>query len=169
MTSAPREDADTALIELFSSQYAGLVRLASLLVRSSGEAEELVQDAFVAMHAQWSRLREPDKAAAYLRRTVVNAARSAHRRHAVADKHQATLVDVPSGTDSAAAAADSRAIVITALHRLPQRQREVLVLRYYSDLSEAGIADALGISRGAVKSHSSRGLAALRSILEEAP
>ncbi len=169
MGSALRQDADAALTGLFTAHYAGLVRLAALLVRSSGEAEEIVQDAFVAMHTRWSRLREPDKAAAYLRRTVVNAARSAHRRHAVADKHRATLVDVPTGTDSAAAAADSRAVVMSALDGLPQRQREVLVLRYYADLSEATIADALGISRGAVKSHASRGLAALRSTLEDSP
>jgi RNA polymerase sigma factor (sigma-70 family) len=60
-----------------------------------------------------------------------------------------------------------RRMVLDALQQLPRRQREVLALRYYLDLSEAEIADALGISRGAVKSHASRGSAALRPILEE--
>lgn len=167
MTAASRGDADAALTELFDSQYAGLVRLASLLVRSSGEAEEIVQDAFVAMHGRWSRLREPAKAAGYLRRTVVNSARSSHRRHAVADKHRVSLVDAAPHPDAVALAADSRAVVIEALHRLPQRQREVLVLRYYGDLSEADIASLLSISRGAVKTHASRGLTALHSALED--
>jgi RNA polymerase sigma factor (sigma-70 family) len=58
--------------------------------------------------------------------------------------------------------------VLDALRRLPERQREVLVLRYYGDLTEAEIADALKISRGAVKSHASRGMAALRTTLEDA-
>lgn len=166
MTAAPDGDADTALTALFGAHYAGLVRLAALLVRSSGEAEEIVQDAFVAMHGRWSRLREPDKAVGYLRRTVVNSARSSHRRHAVADKHRVALLDVAPAVD-AAAAVESRAAVIEALHRLPQRQREVLVLRYYGDLTEADIATTLSISRGAVKTHASRGLTALRSTLED--
>jgi RNA polymerase sigma-70 factor (sigma-E family) len=166
MATAPRYDADQALTSLYAAHYTGLVRLAALLVRNSGEAEEIVQDAFVAMHGRWSRLREPDKAAGYLRRTVVNNARSSLRRHAVADKHRASLVDVPASADHAALAAEARSVVIAALHLLPQRQREVLVLRYYGDLSEADIAATLRISRGAVKSHASRGVAALRSSLE---
>lgn len=167
MTATPRADADAALTSLFGAHYAGLVRLAALLVRNSGEAEEIVQDAFVAMHGRWSRLREPDKAAGYLRRTVVNSARSSHRRHSVAARHRLSLVDVAPAADGLAVAAESRAVVIEALHQLPQRQREVLVLRYYADLSEADIAATLRISRGAVKSHASRGLTALRVKLEE--
>jgi RNA polymerase sigma-70 factor (sigma-E family) len=167
MATAPRDDADQALVTLYAAHYTGLVRLAALLVRNSGEAEEIVQDAFVAMHGKWSRLREPDKAAGYLRRTVVNRARSSLRRHAVADKHNRALVDMASSAEQGVLAAESRSAVIAALHRLPQRQREVLVLRYYGDLSEADIAKTLRISRGAVKSHASRGVAALRSSLED--
>jgi RNA polymerase sigma-70 factor (sigma-E family) len=167
MATAPRDDADQALVTLYAAHYTGLVRLAALLVRNSGEAEEIVQDAFVAMHGKWSRLREPDKAAGYLRRTVVNRARSSLRRHAVADKHNRALVDMASSAEHGALAAESRSAVIAALHRLPRRQREVLVLRYYGDLSEADIAKTLRISRGAVKSHASRGVAALRSSLED--
>lgn len=167
MSSAVREDADAALTRLFHAHYAGLVRMAALLVRSSGEAEEIVQDAFAALHRRWSQLREPDKAAGYLRRTVVHSARSAHRHQAVADKHRLALVDVPTGGDPRVLAVEARAAVMEALHQLPQRQREVLVLRYYTDLSEADIAATLDISRGAVKSHAARGLAALRSTLED--
>jgi RNA polymerase sigma-70 factor (sigma-E family) len=167
MATVPRQDADQALQHLYAAHYAGLVRLAALLVRNSGEAEEVVQDAFVAMHGRWSRLREPAKAVGYLRRTVVNNARSSLRRHAVADKHRESLVDVAASAEHGALAAESRSVIIAALHQLPQRQREVLVLRYYGDLSEADIAATLRISRGAVKSHASRGVAALRSRLED--
>ena len=136
---------------------------ASLLVRHSGEAEEIVQDSFVAMHGKWRRLREPEKALGYLRRSVVNPARSAQRHHVVVDRHlrargappRARPPRAPRSTPSArdASRRDGR-----AARTCPQRQREVLVLRYYSDLAEIDIAAALGISRGAVKSHASRGL-----------
>ncbi len=159
--------ADEAVTELYAAHYRSLVRMAALLVRNSGEAEEIVQDAFVAMHDKWRRLREPDRALAYLRRSVVNRARSAHRHNVVVDRHTPrSLVDVPSA-EHHALEAETRDAVIGALHDLPQRQREVLVLRYYSDLPEAAIADTLGISRGAVKSHASRGLKNLHTRLED--
>lgn len=164
-----RWDADEAVTRLYADHYAELVRLAALLVRSSGEAEEIVQDSFVAMHDKWRRLREPEKAVGYLRRTVVNRARSSQRHHRVADKHRSPETGVSPSAELHALAAESRAAVIDALHRLPTRQREVLVLRYYGNLSEADIAATLGISRGAVKSHASRGMAALRSSLEDSP
>jgi RNA polymerase sigma-70 factor (sigma-E family) len=166
---AQRWDADEAVTALFAAHYAGLVRLASLLVRTSGEAEEIVQDAYVALHGRWRRLRDPDLALGYLRRSVVNGARSAQRHHAVADRHlQATAPErsAPSA-ELHALAAETRAAVMSALRALPERQREVLVLRYYADLSEADMADALGISRGAVKTHASRGIRALRTQLED--
>jgi RNA polymerase sigma-70 factor (sigma-E family) len=160
-------DADEAVTQLYAAHYVGLVRMAALLVRHSGEAEEIVQDSFVAMHDKWRRLREPDKALAYIRQSVVNRARSAQRHHAVADRHQPQPPGDAASAEQHAVAAETRATVMSALHALPTRQREVLVLRYYSDLSEAEIAAALGISRGAVKSHASRGMAALRQKLED--
>ena len=171
MVPTQRWDADDAVTQLYAGHYAGLVRLAALLVRDSGEAEEIVQDAFVAMHSRWRTLREPDKAVAYLRRSIVNAARSAYRHQRVADKHlyrEADRLrgDAPSA-EQQAMAAETRAAVMTALDTLPSRQREVLVLRYYTDLAESDIATTLGISRGTVKSHASRGLQALRTTLEE--
>jgi RNA polymerase sigma-70 factor (sigma-E family) len=172
MAPVERWDADDAVTQLYAAHYASLVRLAALLVRHSGEAEEIVQDAFVAMHAKWRRLRDPDKALGYLRQTVVNRARSSQRRHAVADRHSKATA-APAGAHVAPSAeqralsAETRATVMAALDRLPTRQREVLVLRYYIDLSENDIADTLGISRGAVKSHASRGVAALRTTLED--
>jgi RNA polymerase sigma-70 factor (sigma-E family) len=173
MVPVERWDADDAVTQLYSAHYTSLVRLAALLVRHSGEAEEIVQDAFVAMHAKWRKLRDPDKALGYVRQTVVNRARSSQRRHTVADRHahattgSAARPDVEPSAEQHALSSETRATVMAALDRLPTRQREVLVLRYYSDLSEHDIAETLGISRGAVKSHASRGVAALRTTLED--
>ncbi len=156
-------DAEEAVSQLYGAHYTRLVRLATLLLHDQGVAEEIVQDCFVAMHGRWGRLRDPDKAAAYLRSAVVNRSRSALRRRAVAAKHSASVVGTAPSAEVTALEREQRAEVLVALDSLSQRQREVLVLRYYLDLSEADIADTLRISRGAVKSHSSRGLAALRT------
>ncbi|GAB2748118.1 SigE family RNA polymerase sigma factor [Nocardioides pakistanensis] len=167
MSAAPRWDADAAVDELYAAHYRRLVRLSVLLVRDVETAEEVVQDAFVAMHGRWHTLREPDKALAYLRQAVVNRSRSVLRRRGVAARHTPPVVPDHPGADHDALAAERRREVLEALRALPTRQREVLALRYYLDLSEAQIADTLGISRGAVKSHASRGAAALRQLLEE--
>jgi len=165
VTERPAWTADEALEQLYAAHWRQLVRLSVLLVRDVGTAEEVVQDAFVAVHARWSRLREPDKALAYLRQAVVNGSRSTLRHRAVVARHAAatTLADAPDPTPDA----DRREAVLDAMRALPDRQREVLALRYYLDLSEADIAATLGISRGAVKSHASRGAAALRHLLQE--
>ena len=157
--------ADEALEQLYAAHWRQLVRLSVLLVRDTGTAEELVQDAFVAVHARWDRLRDPDRALAYLRQAVVNRSRSALRHRSVVARHAATLR--PVDTADPTPTSDRREVVLDAMRALPDRQREVLALRYYLDLSEAQIADTLGISRGAVKSHASRGAAALRALLEE--
>lgn len=160
-------DADTALEELYAAHWRQLVRLSVLLVRDVGTAEEIVQDAFVAVHGRWTRLRDHDRALAYLRQAVVNRSRSALRHRAVVVRHaRADQPDPPgAAADEQALAGDRREAVLDAMRGLPERQREVLALRYYLDLSEGEIADALGISRGAVKSHASRGSATLRSLL----
>jgi RNA polymerase sigma-70 factor (sigma-E family) len=160
-------DADTALTNLYAAHWRQLVRLSFLLVRDVATAEEVVQDAFVAVHARWSRMREPDKALAYLRQAVVNRSRSALRHRTVVARHAAreTVPNHEVPADAPVLAAARRAAVLDAMKELPERQREVMALRYYLDLSEAEIADALGISRGAVKSHASRGAATLRTLL----
>jgi RNA polymerase sigma-70 factor (sigma-E family) len=159
-------DADQAVTALYGAHYRSLVRLATLLVRDIATAEEVVQDAFVAMHGAWRRLREPDKALSYLRQSVVNRSRSVLRHRAVVEKYAPKgLPDAPSAENGAIVELE-RSAVVEALRTLPTRQREALVLRYYGDLSEADIAQTMGISRGAVKSHTARGMAALRSVLE---
>jgi RNA polymerase sigma-70 factor (sigma-E family) len=160
-------DLDTVICELYRAHYQPMVRLARLLVRDIATAEEIVQDAFVAVHAAWPRLRDPGRALSYLRQSVVNRSRSVLRHRAVADKHAPDPPPRVLATEQAAIALLDRSAVVAALHKLPVRQREALVLRYYTDLSEADIAKAMGISRGAVKSHTTRGKTALRTILEE--
>jgi RNA polymerase sigma-70 factor (sigma-E family) len=159
--------ADRAVTELYSLHYRALVRLAALLVRDTPTAEEVVQDAFVAMHGGWQRLRDAEKALAYLRQSVVNRSRSVLRHRTVVDKNlQKAPPDMPSAEHGALVLLE-RSAVVAALHGLPERQRQAIVLRYYADLSEAEIADTMGISRGAVKSHTARGMTALRSALEQ--
>src|SRR5580765_2271335 len=163
--------ADAAVSELYAAHWAGMVRLAWLLVHDQGVAEEIEQDSFVALHRQWDRLADEGRAVGYLRRTVVNRARSALRHDKVVRRQH--LADIAGGNalgSHAAPSAEEQALVterhdrvLALLAALPDRQREVLTLRYYVDLDEAGIAAALGISRGAVKSHAHRGLLALRS------
>ena len=162
-------DADEAVGQLYAAHYRGLVRLSALLLRDVGEAEEVVQDAFVAMHGRWGRLRDPDKAVAYLRQSVLNRSRSALRHRAVRDRHDRHQPAPPSYVPSAeqhALLGEEQETIVAALRTLPQRQREAIVLRYYADLSEADTALAMGVSRGAVKSHTSRGMSALRKSLE---
>jgi RNA polymerase sigma-70 factor (sigma-E family) len=159
-------EADRAVTELYSAHYRSLVRLAALLVRDIGTAEEVVQDSFVAMHGAWRRLRDSEKALSYLRQSVVNRSRSVLRHRIVVDRNAPKPApDEPSAEHGAFALLD-RSAVIAALRKLPPRQREALVLRFYADMSEAQIADAMRISRGAVKSHTARAMQALRVVLE---
>lgn len=157
--------AQEAVTALYHTHYRSLVRLAVLLVGDVATAEEVVQDAFVAMNAAWRRLRDPGKALPYLRQSVVNRSRSVLRHRQIADRNlPPPAPDMPSAEHGAIAALE-RSAVLEALRSLPVRQREAVVLRYYGDLSEAQIAAMMGISRGAVKSHSSRAMAALRDVL----
>ena len=159
-------NADRAVTELYSLHYRTLVRLAALLVRDTPTAEEVVQDAFVAMHDAWQRLRDAENALAYLRQAVVNRSRSVLRHRVVVDRNLVKAPpDMPSAEHGAMVLLE-RSAVIAALRGLPERHREAIVLRYYADLSEAEIAATMGISRGAVKSHTARGMTALRSALE---
>jgi RNA polymerase sigma-70 factor (sigma-E family) len=159
-------DADRAVTELYSEHYRSLVRLAALLVRDIGTAEEVVQDSFVAMHSGFRRLRDSEKALSYLRQSVVNRSRSVLRHRVVVDRNSPKpSPDMPSAEHGAIALFE-RSAVIAALRTLPPRQREALVLRFYGDMSEAQIADAMRISRGAVKSHTARAMASLRTVLE---
>ncbi|MDX6200249.1 MAG: hypothetical protein QOJ79_3400 [Actinomycetota bacterium] len=160
--------ADDAVTALYRVHAAGLRRVASLLVDDRETAEDVVQDAFIRLHRRWLLLRDPDKALAYLRTSVVNGSRSRLRRRRTERSYVAAPPgEHPSAEHTVLRTADLRAVA-DELVQLPRRQREVLVLRYYLDLSEAEIAGALGISRGSVKSHAARGIATLAARMEVA-
>ena len=156
----PRDEAVTLL---YHSHYAALVRVTVLLVGDVATAEDVVQDSFIAMHRAWWRLRDTSKALPYLRRSVMNRTGSVLRRRVVVDRHgPGPAPDFPSAEEDALAML-ARSSALTALGALPLRQRQVVVLRYYADLSETQIADALGIAAGSVKSHATRALDSLQT------
>ena len=150
---------------LYRERWADLVRLGVLLVGGTALAEDVVQDAFVNTYRRWSRMRDLPGAAAYVRTAVVNGCRSAHRRRTVAVAAQPAL-HAPTTTDPTARVVDELGPLRAALAALPRRQREVIVLRYWAELSEAEIAEALGVSRGTVKASASRGRASLAAAME---
>lgn len=158
-------EADRAVSALYAERYRSLVRLAALLVDDMATAEEVVQDSFIAIHANWRRLQDIDKAAGYLRQCVVNRSHSVLRHRGVVNRNvQQPLPDMPSAEEEAMRLL-SRSAVVTALQGLSPRQRQALVLRYYAGLSEAQIASAMGITRGAVKHYVSRAMSSLRATL----
>lgn len=162
--------ATEGIAALYETQWAGLVRLSWLLLRDQQAAEDVAQDAFIATYRNWEKLRDEEAAVAYLRRCAVNGARSVLRHLVVVRRENlaeagradaAGRLSAPSSADAAMAHLDGDELM-AALATLPERQREVIVLRYYSDFSEAQIAEALDIAPGSVKTHAYRGLRALR-------
>ena len=139
---------------LYRDHWARMVRLAHLVTGSNEIAQEVVQDAFVDLHAKWDRVRDP---AAYLRRIVVNGCRARQRRRAVELRH---LPDPPPP-----ALPPEIDETWTALARIPARRRAALVLRYYEDLSIDEIAAALDCRPGTAKSLIHRGLRSLEEVL----
>ena len=157
-------DRDRVVSDLFELHHRRLVGLASLLVDDRRTAEDVVQDAFAGLYRRWDHLRDPDAAVAFLNRAVVNGGRDTLRRKRRAGAASLRLVPRSELLDSAERAVeqhDEADRLWEAVTALPHRQRQVLVLRYYLDQSEAEIADTLGVSRGSVKKHASRGIAAL--------
>jgi len=164
-----RWDGDHALTAMYRDHYRGLVRLAWLLVQDVTTAEDVVQDSFVAMHTAWRRLRDSDRALAYLRHSVVDRSRSVGRHRAWAGRKAFQPgAGMPSAELSALLSLEHVAVV-RALWSLPVRQREALALKYYGNLSEAQVASAMGVSPGAVKRHMAGAIAAFRVVVEIDP
>jgi RNA polymerase sigma-70 factor (sigma-E family) len=155
---------DEAVVALYHSHYVALVRTAVLLVGDVATAEDVVQDSFIAVYHAWWRLRDTGSALPYLRRAVMNRARSVLRQRA-ADRHAGGPAPDVASAEEDALATLARSSVLAALDALSPRQRQVIVLRYYADLSEAQIAGALGVTAGSVKVHATRALDSLRAAL----
>jgi RNA polymerase sigma-70 factor (sigma-E family) len=158
-----------AVTAIYERHALGLNRLAFLMVGDRQTAEDVVQDAFCGLYRAWARMPDHTHALGYVRASVVNGCRSALRR---ARRPLRPLAVAPAASAEAAVLAGERQReTIVALRRLPPRQREVLVLRYFADLPEQDTALAMGVSRGTVKSTTSRALAAMARMLqpEEGP
>jgi RNA polymerase sigma-70 factor (sigma-E family) len=162
------DDAEAIFVATFRGHFSELARLATLL--GADDADDVVQEAFARLHQHRSRLREPASALAYARAIVVNLCRSRLRRLEVARRPHPRLPmverDLP---ESATVLREDQAEVLAALDRLPARQREVVVLRYWLELPGADIAAAMGITVGSVKSHTARAMTTLTRLLSETP
>jgi RNA polymerase sigma-70 factor (sigma-E family) len=160
-------EARASVSALYRTHALALVKLAVLMTGDQATAEDVVQDAFLGLYRRWSALRNADKAISYLRSSVLNGSRSVHRARF---RRQGITLEAPRTADSAEAEAllgEAHREVLAALRRLPTRQREAVVLRYYLDMTEQQAAEAMGVSRGTVKSATSRGIAALARQLKE--
>ncbi len=162
----PAQEAGPELATLFDAEAASLTRLARFYVDDTTAAEDLVQEAFIRFARSSGRLRDPDRAAAYLRSIVINLARDHNRRGFVSWRHRPPAhPDAPSAAETAEARAE-RDAVISALRALPRRQRDCVTLRYYYDMPVAEVAATLGLSVNTVKTHLQRGLDTLGTTLE---
>lgn len=173
--TADSEDADTAmavgttvdhLTETYRAHYRSLLGLAALLLDDTASCEDVVQEAFIRVHSARGRVRDPEKTLAYLRQTVVNLSRSALRRRIIGLKLLSKPMPDMASAEEGAYEILERDQLKAAMRALQRRQREVLVLRYFADMTEAQVAEALGISLGSVKAYGSRGIAALRVAME---
>jgi RNA polymerase sigma-70 factor (sigma-E family) len=165
-TARPRaQDAEAAVTSLYRGHALGLMRLALVMVGDRPTAEDVVQDAFLGLHRRWGFLRDRDNALTYLRSAVLNNCRSVLRRRRLPPRgrHEPPVWSA----EAAALVGEERRELMRALQRLPTRQREALVLRYFCELGEEEIANTMRISRGTVKSTSSRAIGALGRILKE--
>ena len=161
--------ASRQVTELYEAHALSLARLALVMLGDAAAAEDVVQDAFLGLYRRWDRLADPAAAQSYLRTSVLNGCRTALRRRA---RHgalsaradaQAAVLTAPSleSAEATVTRGEEHRAVLAAIRRLPARQREALVLRYYLDLTEDQTAEAMRVSRGTVKSATSRAVAAV--------
>jgi len=159
MTAA---DAPPATFEEYAAaRGAALLRFATLLTGDRHRAEDLVQDALAKTYLRWERIRRSDQPDVYVRRILANASRSWWRRRSSHELPTNSHPDGPGPRDPADGVAE-RDIMRRLIARLPQRQRVVLVLRYYEDLDDATIAAIMGCRQVTVRTHAMRGLQTLR-------
>jgi RNA polymerase sigma-70 factor (sigma-E family) len=168
-TGAGADDAASIVSALYAEHALGLTRLAQVMLGDRAAAEDVVHDAFCGLCRRWGDLTDPRKAPAYLRSSVLNGCRSVLRRQTRGAADPPLTSEVPSGdgggADAPLLASEDRRAVLAALRRLPDRQREVLVLRYYLELPDTEIARTMAIGESTVRSAAHRGLATLERLL----
>ena len=156
---------DESFRQFVAAGSPALLRVAYLLVGDLGQAEDLLQSALVKTYLAWGRIRDREAVHAYVRRVLVTTATSWRRRRSWLERPVAALPE-PAAPDFAVRHIESAA-VRQALLTLPPKQRAVVVLRFYEDMTEAEVAEALGVSRGTVSRYPARAHAALRDRLDE--
>jgi RNA polymerase sigma-70 factor (sigma-E family) len=165
-TVARADDSAAAVGALYQSHAVGLIRLAYLMLGDRPSAEDAVQDAFCGLYRHWDRLADPDRALAYVRTAVLNGCRSALRRRTLVRRLN-TYQPPGASAEATALGNEERHEVLQAVRRLPDRQREALVLRFYLDLPEREIARIMGLRPGSVRSATHRALKTLGQSLEK--
>lgn len=161
--------AATAVTALYQQHAVGLTRLAIIMLGDRAAAEDVVQDAFFGLYRNWRRLGDPGNALNYTRSAVLNRCRNTLRdqaRRGHREQPSMLWADAQSAESAVLLTEDSRRM-LAAIRKLPGRQREAIVLRFYLDMSEEEAANAMGVSRGTVKSTTSRAVAALGRMLKE--
>ncbi len=154
-------ESDEQFREFMRGRWPAMVRLAYGLTGDAGHAEDIAQAAFARAYASWGRVRRTGDPDAYVRRIVINENRRRFRRRRVAEELPGELPE-PAAGQQAHDGPEERSALLGALRALGPRQRAVVVLRYWMDMSEAETAAALNCSVGTVKSQASRALATLR-------
>jgi RNA polymerase sigma-70 factor (sigma-E family) len=165
LLSATR-DAACEVTALYQVHALGMVRLAVIMLGDQEAAEDVVQDAFLGLYRRWDKLTDTSRALAYVRSSVLNGCRTVLRRKSRHTRIAFAEPDFESAEAGALAGEEVRQVA-AAIRKLPNRQREALVLRFYLDMDEGEVAEAMRISRGSVKSATSRGIAALGRMLKE--
>jgi RNA polymerase sigma-70 factor (sigma-E family) len=168
VAAAGSSAAAAAVTALYQQHGVGLIRLAIIMLGDRGAAEDVVQDAFFGLYRSWPRLGDPANALVYTRSAVLNRCRNALRDQARrGQRERAGGPWTAQSAESAVLLSEDSRRMLAAIRKLPDRQREAIVLRFYLDMSEEEAASAMGVSRGTVKSTTSRAVAALGRMLEE--
>jgi RNA polymerase sigma-70 factor (sigma-E family) len=160
----------SAVTALYQQHAVGLIRLAMIMLGDRAAAEDVVQDAFFGLYRNWFRLGDPANALVYTRSSVLNGCRNALRTQARRGQRD-QAAGVGSAPDQSAESqvllTEEARQMLAAIRKLPDRQREAIVLRFYLDMTAEEAAHAMGVSRGTVKSTTSRAVAALGRMLEK--
>jgi RNA polymerase sigma-70 factor (sigma-E family) len=168
LSSDADDVARAAVGALYEARALGLIRLAYVMLGDRPSAEDVVQEAFCSLYRRWDRLHDADSAVYYVRSSVLNGCRSVRRRRAV---RRHGLADEPAAVsaETVVLSGEERADVVRAVGRLPRRQREAVVLRFYCDLADEQIARVMGIGPSTVRSTIHRAIEALGRALKEMP
>ena len=158
------KDAESSFDSFYRQEYPAILAIARALAPQKGQAEDLVQDAFIAAHSSWSRISGYDQPRLWVRRVLINKATS-HRRRLGSELRAVARIGAVDEPGADEGLSEPTREVWEAVRRLPRRQRQVVALHYVGELSVAEIAETLGCSEGTVKAHLHRARQNLKASL----